>query len=206
MPRDPRAAAAARLGERLFERIGCAECHRPALPLTNRGWVFTEPNPYNPVGNRRPQDGPVHAVDLSDPRLPHPRLPVTNGVVWVPAFTDLKLHDICDGPLDPNVEGLDMQQPAGSPGFFAGNRRFLTRKLWGAANEPPYFHHGMFTTLREAIQAHGGEAAASRAAFSGLGDDQRNAVIEFLKTLQVLRPDRSYGPRDTDDRHGGERR
>ena len=30
-----------------------------------------------------------------------------------------------------------------------GNCRFLTKRLWGAANEPPFFHHGLFTTLRQ---------------------------------------------------------
>jgi hypothetical protein len=48
---------------------------------------------------------------------------------------------------------LDMNQPASSPAFFAGNRRFLTKKLWGAANEPPFFHHGPFTTIRQAVMA-----------------------------------------------------
>lgn len=69
----------------------------------------------------------------------------------VPAFTDLKLHDICSGPEDPNAEPLDMQHPPGSEEFFGGNRKFLTKKLWRAANEPPFFHHGKFTTLREAV-------------------------------------------------------
>jgi CxxC motif-containing protein (DUF1111 family) len=109
-------------------------------------------------------------------------------VVWVPAFTDLKLHDICDGPTDPNIEPLDMHAPAGSPAFFAGNRRFVTRKLWGSANEPPYFHHGLYTTLREAILAHGGEAGGTRAAFNALTPADRDAIVEFLKSLQVLPP------------------
>ena len=81
-----------------------------------------------------------------------------------------------------------MQQPLGSPGFFAGNRKFLTRKLWGTANEPPYFHHGQFTTLRQAVLAHAGEALAARQAFAALSAYERDAVIEFLKTLQVLPP------------------
>jgi CxxC motif-containing protein (DUF1111 family) len=109
-------------------------------------------------------------------------------VVYVPAFTDLKLHDICTGPEDPNVEVLDMNQPAGSAGFFAGNQKFITRKLWGVANEPPFFHHGQFTTLREAILAHSGEALTVRQAFETLSGDEQDAVIEFLKTLQVLPP------------------
>lgn len=47
-------------------------------------------------------------------------------------------------------------------------------------------HHGKFMTMREAVLAHSGEALASRQAFQGLTSDQSNAVIEFLKSLQVL--------------------
>ena len=80
----------------------------------------------------------------------------------------MKLHDICDDPNDPNVEPIDMHAGAGPAEFFAGNRRFLTRKLWGVANEPPYFHHGKFTTLREAVLNHGGEASWTRSTFMAL--------------------------------------
>jgi CxxC motif-containing protein (DUF1111 family) len=109
-------------------------------------------------------------------------------VVWVPAFTDLKLHDITSGPGDPNEEAIDINQPGGSSGFLGGNRTFLTKKLWGAANERPYFHHGLFTTLREATLAHDGEALASRTNFEALTGDEQDRVIEFLKSLQVLPP------------------
>jgi len=106
----------------------------------------------------------------------------------VPAFTDMKLHDITDGPTDPNHEPIDMHAAPGTPAFFAGNSRFLTRKLWGTANEPPYFHHGQYTTLRQAVMAHAGEAAATRASFMALPEAERDDVIEFLKSLQVLPP------------------
>ena len=188
IPDDSAIEHAIRVGERRFVDIGCASCHIPKLPLDDRGWVFTEPSPFNPAGNRRPSDGPIFAVNLNSSRLPSPRLESDRGVTWVPAFTDLRLHDICDGPDDPNIEPLDMHAPPGSPAFFAGNRRFITRKLWGTANEPPYFHHGQFTTLREAVLAHGGEAAATRAAFNALPAAERDSIIEFLKSLQVLPP------------------
>lgn len=174
------------VGEAKFAQIGCATCHVPALPLDNWGWIYTEPNPFNPAGNLKVGDAPTLSVDLSRPNLPAPRLPVRNGVTWVPAFTDLKLHDITSGPDDPNREALDMHQPAGSDGFFAGNSRFLTKKLWGAANEAPYFHHGKYTTMRQAIEAHAGEAQASTDAWWALSGYERDAIIEFLKTLQVL--------------------
>ena len=76
--------------------------------------------------------------------------------------------------------------------FGKGNRKFLTKRLWGAANEPPYFHHGLFTTLREAVLAHSGEALESRRSFEKCSPDERNALIEFLKTLQVLPPGTPY--------------
>lgn len=173
-------------GEELFPQIGCASCHVPSLPLNNNGWVYTEPNPYNPPGNLRPGDAPTYSINLNGNNLPKPRLKPKQGVVQVSAYTDLKLHDITSGPLDPNREKLDMNQPAGSPGFFAGNPKFLTRKLWGVGKKPNYFHHGLYTTMRDAIAAHAGEAETSRLAFDALSFYDRNAVIEFLKTLQVL--------------------
>jgi len=98
----------------------------------------------------------------------------------------LKLHDITSGPTDPNAEPLDQNQPLGSPGFFAGNSKFITRKLWGVGNSGPYMHHGKFTTMREAILAHAGEALAARQAFESLAAYDRDSVIEFLKTLRIL--------------------
>ncbi|NOX98179.1 MAG: thiol oxidoreductase, partial [Verrucomicrobia bacterium] len=99
------------------------------------------------------------------------------------AYTDLKLHDITTGPDDPNAEPLDMNDT-----FVKQNRRFLTKKLWGAANEPPYFHHGKFTTLRQAVLAHSGEALTSRKAFEAMSEIERDSLIEFLKSLQILPP------------------
>jgi hypothetical protein len=193
IPSQPEVEAAIWLGEQRFQQIGCTSCHVPSLALDRQGWLYSEPNPYNPPGNLRPGDVPSLVVDLTRDDLPAPRLrPAAAGVVHVPAFTDLKVHDICDEPDDPNREALDMNAAAGSSEFFAGNRRFITRKLWGAASEPPYFHHGQFTTLREAVLAHGGEAAATRAAFRGLAPSEQDAVIEFLKSLQVLPPGTPY--------------
>jgi CxxC motif-containing protein (DUF1111 family) len=137
----------------------------------------------------RPADGvPPVMVDLTREDLPSPRLRPNGHVVYVPAYTDLKLHDITSGPGDPNIEALDMNQPAGSHGFFAGNPKFLTRKLWGFANEPPFYHHGMYTTIRQAVLAHAGEAQSARTRYEALSSYEQDCVIEFLKTLQVLAP------------------
>ena len=189
MPADPEAEKAARIGEVRFLEIGCGSCHIPNLPLVNRGWVYSEPNPYNPAGNLQTGQAPSLSIDLTNDELPGPRpKPDANGVVWVPAYTDLKLHDITSGPGDPNAEPLDQNRPIGSAGFFAGNTKFITRKLWGVGNSGPYFHHGKFTTMRETIEAHAGEALTSRQAFEGLASYDRDCIIEFLKSLQILPP------------------
>jgi hypothetical protein len=128
-------------------------------------------------------------LDLSSSFLPQPRLPVgKDGIVWVPAFTDFKLHDITSGPSDPAVEPLDMNYATWSVNLAKGNSLFLTKRLWGCASAPAHFHHGLFTTLRASVQAHAGEALEVRQRFDHLPPEDQDAVIEFLKTLQVLPP------------------
>jgi hypothetical protein len=177
---------AARLGEAQFSAIGCARCHMPALPLDRRGWIFTEPGPLSKEGTLSAQTVKAVSLDLSSPDLPQPRLRPQNGVIMVPLFTDFKLHDICSGPSDANHENLNQHAKPGSAAFFQGSGAFLTTRLWAVGSKPNYFHHGQFTTLRQAILAHSGEAQQSRAAFEGLTNAQQRQMIEFLKTLQVL--------------------
>ncbi len=197
IPNDAAVEDAIAAGEDLFVAIGCVSCHKPYLELRNDGWVFSEPNPFNPSGNLRPSDAYVSTygtftVDMTNDDkkdgLPLPRLKKAkkSDVVRVPAFTDLKLHDVTSGPTDPNREALNMQFAPTTPEFFAGNSQFVTKKLWGSANEPPFFHHGQYTTLRQAVNAHAGEAAAAASNFAGLSTAEQNDVIEFLKTLRVL--------------------
>ncbi len=186
IPRDPAIERAVLLGESLFTQIGCATCHIPRLPLDKQGWIYSEPNPFNLPGNLRSGEVPDLKVDLTSSVLPSPRLrPDASGTVWVEAFTDFKLHNICE-PGD--AEPLDMNQSQWSKKFKEGNCRFLTKRLWGAANEPPFFHHGLFTTLRQSVLAHAGEAESSQKAFKLLPAAEQDALIEFLKTLQVLPP------------------
>lgn len=188
LPKNPVAKRYARKGKKIFSEIECATCHTPALPLVDHGWVYTEPGPFNPKGTLNAAEGPVISVDLTRFDLPQPRLtPDAAGRVWVPAYTDLKLHDITSGPDDPNRESIDQSQLPGTPAFFEGNGRFVTRRLWGVADSAPYMHHGKFTTMREAILAHSGEALASREAFEALSEQDADAVIEFLKTLKLKR-------------------
>ena len=191
VPNNPEIERAVLRGGKLFSDFGCVQCHVPALPLSRRGWTFTEPGPFNPPGNLHVGETRTLKVDLNDKSLPLPRLAPSHprdDVLWVPAFTDMKLHDISDPSEEMLVESLDMNWPVWAPKFSGGNRRFLTRRLWGVANSGPYFHHGLFTTMRQAVVGHSGEALASRKAFQAAAAADQDAMIEFLKSLQVLPP------------------
>jgi len=175
------------IGEQRFADVGCDSCHVPSLPLSIWGEIYSEPNPFNPSGTLRPRDAQPVNVNLNAQRLKGPRLrDGGDRITWVPAFTDFKLHDITSGPDDPNREALNMHYPPGSAEFFAGNSHFLTKRLWGVGNTRPYFHHGKYTTIRQAILAHAGEAQASTDAFLSLSEYEMGSIIEFLKTLQIL--------------------
>jgi len=191
IPNDPAVERAVADGENVFSKIGCAVCHVPSLPLEKRDWVFTEPNPFNPPTNLRRGDAPDIGLDLTDPSLPRPRLIPAAGAtsIDVPIFTDFKLHDITDPSEPADAEALDQNQPVWLKQFSQGNRKFLTKRLWGCANQPPYFHHGLYTTMRQAILGHSGEALASRQAYQHLPEYDQDALIEFLKSMQVLPAD-----------------
>lgn len=195
LPRNEILRKAAQDGEYLFRQIGCASCHIPALPLDKKGWIYTEPGPYNPAGTLQAGEAVQIAIDLTSDDLPGQRLKPLDGTVWVPLYTDFKLHDISKGPGDPNNEPINANAPAGTEAFFAGNSRFLTRRLWSVGDKPNYFHHGQFTTIRQAILNHFGEAAAEQSAFTALPHYQQGAIIEFLKTLRL------ESPRPTNERY-----
>ena len=190
IPNDPKIERAIINGEQTFAKLGCGGCHTPTLSLAKENTVYSEPNPFNPPTNLRRGQTKDVVVDLAARELPQPRLsaePLT-GVVDVPVYSDFKLHDITDANDPAAAEPLDMNQTVWSAKFSQGNRRFLTRRLWGVGNTPPYFHNGMFTTLRQAILAHAGEALQSRKSFQAANAYDQDSLIEFLKSLQVLPP------------------
>lgn len=89
----------------------------------------------------------------------------------VPAYTDLLLHDM--GPE--MADGLTMGVALSS--------EFRTAPLWGITAVGPYLHDGRADTLTQAIAAHGGEGAASRAAFMGQSAAAQADLLAFLHSL-----------------------
>lgn len=174
MPDHPEARAAAQRGEALFSALECSTCHIPELSLNNP--VFTEPNPFNPAGKLQVFEvANAYSVPLPDGGEATGLRSGPDDTIMVPVFTDLKRHSM--GDILDNESREEEMVPTD---------QWLTRKLWGFANEPPYLHHGRATLISEAILAHGGEAQPSRDTFSTLPPDDQSAVVEFLKTLQIM--------------------
>ena len=93
-------------------------------------------------------------------------------------YTDLLLHDM--GP------GLDDGATEGS----AETYEWRTPPLWGLGLSPnsqggSFFlmHDGRARSIEEAILLHGGEADNSQNQFVALSDDDKEALIRFLKSL-----------------------
>lgn len=161
MPEAPELVALWPDGQRLFEKIGCASCHVPSLPLSSP--VFELPS----------RDGRRSVrVDLSkdgaDPRLV--ASPET-GKYQVALFSDLKRH----------VVGSNLRELKSHRGV--SQAEFLTRPLWGLARSRPYLHDGRAPTIEAAILAHSGEAEAARTAYAALSDAERAPLRIYLVSL-----------------------
>jgi CxxC motif-containing protein (DUF1111 family) len=65
----------------------------------------------------------------------------------------------------------------------AGPNDFRTPPLWGLRFQPHLMHSGEAESPHEAIELHGGEAAAARERYRQLSADDRRALLEFLDTL-----------------------
>ena len=93
-------------------------------------------------------------------------------------YTDLLLHDMGSGLDDGYTEGS------------AKTYEWRTAPLWGLGLAPSsqggdYFllHDGKATSIESAISRHGGEAIGRRANYYNLSENDRLALIKFLKSL-----------------------
>ncbi|MEJ2257536.1 MAG: di-heme oxidoredictase family protein [Woeseiaceae bacterium] len=156
----------ARAGFELFESIGCADCHVPALTTRETVLRYAFPEVEDD-----PDANVFYSVDLTEDPAAFRRN--RSGGIVVPMFSDLKRHDMGDG-LAESFAGATEQQ----------NREFITAKLWGVADTAPYLHDGRALTLTEAILAHGGEAQSVKELYEGLSERDRQRILAFLGTLR----------------------
>lgn len=93
-------------------------------------------------------------------------------------YTDLLLHDMGPELDDGYTEGVALTS------------EWRTPPLWGVGLAPAaqggqshLLHDGRAKSLPEAVEFHGGEGAASRAAFRALSPGQQAQVVRFLESL-----------------------
>lgn len=98
-----------------------------------------------------------------------PVLPGRNTQVHL--YSDLLLHDMGPGLAD------QMQQGA------ATGSEWRTMPLWRTVERQRFLHDGRATTVRSAIDEHGGQAAAARAAFDALDAASQQALLDFLDCI-----------------------
>lgn len=163
--RDPQQAGApaAKRGEALFEKIGCASCHVPTL---------TTAAPGTPVNG-----GKFIIPEALGNKMFHP-------------YGDFLLHDVGTGDgiviaMEEHYSkhvyqtqwknlSLDAQRTA---------NRMRTAPLWGVRMEPMLMHDGASVTFRDAILRHRGEASDVTKRFEELAQKDQEAITEFLKSL-----------------------
>jgi len=160
-------------GEQLFNEIGCAVCHKPFLELNSP--IYSEPNQFNPPGTLTDYSlSDIYQINLYEEANSNTVVSTDHGTYLIYAYTDLKRHDMGQLLANEQVEQRFVESPV-----------WLTRRLWGMMSEPPFLHHGRATLIDEAIIFHGGEADSARANYQNLAQDDKDAIIEFLRTFQT---------------------
>jgi mono/diheme cytochrome c family protein len=179
IPADPIKRKAVQDGEALFNTIGCIDCHVPAMKLNSPR--FAEANPFNPEWKIPFAVAKPIGFDMTvDGQLP--RLEATpDGGAIVRAYTDLKRHSLCD-----DADRFFCNEKVAQAGIVPST--FLTRKLWDIGSSAAFGHRGDLSTITEAIEHHAGEGRPSLTNYLKLSTYERAAVVEFLKTLQILPP------------------
>lgn len=144
------------MGQKLFSRIGCADCHRQKLG--NVDGIYSDLLLHD-MGRLLNDNGIYGStvVAANDGNGPEP----------LPVLSD----------TDQNSE---RPKP---PKFGAGPREWRTPPLWGLRDSAPYLHDGRANTISIAVTFHGGEALDAVRGFSRLTLRERRQIEMFLLSL-----------------------
>lgn len=169
-----------RLGRKLFEQVGCSQCHIPDLQLNRDRRVADVETVYDPVNgifnNLFATAIPLFTTSDDGSGFPQLRLPRLEPFLVRNIFTDFKRHDLGPNFHERNYNGTV-------------TTLFLTTPLWGVGSTGPYGHDGRSINLVEVILRHGGEAQSARDAFAQLSSPNRTALLDFLNSLVLFPPD-----------------
>jgi mono/diheme cytochrome c family protein len=178
-------------GRRLFNRVGCAQCHIPDLQINRDRRVADLDTVYDQergiFNNLFATANPLLNTLDDNSGFPTLKLPRLQPFLVKNIFTDLKRHDLGPNFYERNFDGT--MQTA-----------FLTTPLWGVGTTAPYGHDGRSINLMEVILRHGGEAQAARDAFAALSPEQQERVFKLLNSLVLFPPDDTASTLDPGNR------
>jgi CxxC motif-containing protein (DUF1111 family) len=157
-------SAMAKKGAALFDKIGCATCHVETLTTAPSGTKI---------------NGGTFTI------------PAALGSVTFHPYGDFLMHDVGtgDGILQATREHYGhkvFQMMSGylsKQDFESSRNKIRTAPLWGVRLRPRLMHDGASLTLADAILRHRGEASHVSEKFEKLKSEDRQAIIEFLKSL-----------------------
>lgn len=93
-------------------------------------------------------------------------------------YTDLLLHDMGSGLNDGYTEGTALASEWKTPALWG-----LGLSMNSQGGSYYLMHDGRATSIQQAIQMHGGEAADSKSQFDALSETDKNKLIKFLESL-----------------------
>lgn len=181
-------------GERLFNSIGCVDCHVADLrPVSG---MFSDLLLHD-MGPKLQSPDPAPLGDLVTQRVLKTPTFKQNGPQASTAssyfgggdlLAQLPMPEPVPQPQRPRFPRGDTATAAPAS-WDALQREWKTPPLWGVADTAPYLHDGRAETLEQAILWHGGEAEASQRGYSQLSPPERDLVIAFLSSLRSPVPE-----------------
>lgn len=155
--------ADARQGEALFAQVGCSTCHVASITTAPPGATVL---------------GGTYVV------------PSALGNKVIHPYSDFLLHDVGtgDGIVQTAQEHFGRHRSSPftrslMPAFNSTQYRIRTPPLWGVRLRTRLMHDGRTLTLSDAIGRHQHEAGAASRAFFNLGAADRDALLQFLRSL-----------------------
>lgn len=153
---------------------GCGQSRQTeadAAPLTSLVAFLNSIDPPVPAPACINSPGAAVFAAIGCAQCHTPSLPGPGSAAPVFAFTDLLLHDMGPGLADGFVQGS------------ASGSEFRTAPLWRVSDRAHFLHDGRAHSVTDAILAHGGQAAAAKAAFTALSGSDLQALLDFLNCI-----------------------
>jgi hypothetical protein len=180
--------ATTRHGRKLLDTFQCTSCHvadwvlqpeDPQRGLAGDRRFFDLQVAHNPATGRL--EGRLRSLvkEVPGPGGALLEIPRREGFTVREVFTDFLHHDL----------GERFHELYSRKGRSWSLTRFRTPPLWGVGSTAPYGHDGRSLTLDDVIRRHGGEAEASARAYAGAAPADREALIDFLRSLVLYQPD-----------------